>query len=121
MKRFFTQTMMMILMVITTVSFSEAALTSDAGTASVSEDSICTNGSSTLILTGYTGLIQWQSYDGSNWIDETGAGNTTDNYLVMPSATTDYRAVVTDPGFPSDTSNVVTVTVGVSAPTTTGD
>ncbi len=121
MKRFFTQSMMMILMVIATINFSKAALTSDAGTASVSEDSICANGNSTLILTGYTGLIQWQSYDGSNWIDETGPGSTTDNYLVAPAATTDYRAVVTDPGFPSDTSNVVTITVGVTAPTTTGD
>ena len=64
-----------------------------AGTASATKDSICVNGSTTLILTGYFGAIQWQSFNGAIWIDEIGAGATTDNYTVTLSASTDYRAV----------------------------
>ncbi|HMT28438.1 MAG TPA: T9SS type A sorting domain-containing protein [Bacteroidia bacterium] len=95
---------------------------SDAGIAAASEDSLCTGGSSVLSLTGYIGTIfQWQRFDGTNWIDETGTGSTTDTYSVTPGTTTDYRAIVTAVSCPSDTSNTITITVGVSAPTTTGD
>jgi len=121
MKRLFTKWMMVIVMVFTVAGFSNAALVSDAGTASTTEDSVCVGGATTLILTGYTGSIQWQSFDGTNWIDETNPGATTDNYFVILNVTTDFRAVVTDIGFPSDTSNVITIIAGVTAPTTTGD
>ncbi|HEX5002480.1 MAG TPA: T9SS type A sorting domain-containing protein [Bacteroidia bacterium] len=93
---------------------------SDAGTASASLDSICPMGSTDLLLTSYIGNIQWQSFDGTNWTDETGTGATTDTYTVSPGMTTDYRAVVTASGCDPDTSALVTITVGVSAPTTAG-
>src|SRR5687767_827637 len=121
MKKNLTRLMLIALLIVAQLHVSAAVLVSDAGTASISQDTICANGSTNLLLTGYTGTIQWQSFDGSIWIDETGPGNTTDNYTVAPVTTTDYRAVVTDLGFPPDTSNVVTVTVGAVAPTTTGD
>ncbi|HEX5002481.1 MAG TPA: T9SS type A sorting domain-containing protein [Bacteroidia bacterium] len=94
---------------------------SDAGTPSTTEDSICVGGSTNLLLTAYIGNIQWQSYNGTNWIDETGPGATTDNYLVTPAATIDYRAVVTASGCDPDTSTILTIVVGVTAPTTIGD
>ena len=82
-----------------------------AGTASASNDSICVNDMTNLLLNGYNGTIQWQSFDGSVWINETGAGFDTDMYSVMPGMTTDYRALVTDSLGGLDSSNVVTVTV----------
>lgn len=91
-----------------------------AGTASASSDSICTGGQTNLILTGFSGDIQWQSFDGSNWINETGTGFNTASYLVTPPTSTDYRAVVTLTGCNPDTSNTVNVVVGVAPPTTTG-
>jgi hypothetical protein len=93
---------------------------STAGTASVSTDSICSGASSTLGLAGFVGAIQWQSYDGAMWNNETGTGSTTASYTVSPTTNTDYRAVVTDVGCDPDTSNIVTVSVGLSAPVTTG-
>lgn len=121
MKKLITNLVLALSMFFTGINFSNGALISDAGTASTTEDSICIGGSTTLLLTGYTGTIQWQSFDGANWINEVNVGSTTDNYTITPVSTTDYRAVVTDAGFPPDTSNVITITVGVSAPTTTGD
>ncbi|MEP7169513.1 MAG: T9SS type A sorting domain-containing protein [Bacteroidota bacterium] len=94
---------------------------SDAGVASASSDSICDNGHTDLILSGYTGNIQWQSFDGTNWIDETGTGSTTDFYTVTLTVSTDFRAVVTVTSCPPDTSNTISIVVGVDAPVTTGD
>lgn len=95
---------------------------SDAGIATASSDSVCTGTSTTINLTGYIGTIfQWQSFNGSVWIDETGSGSTTASYTAFPGTTTDYRAIVTAVSCPSDTSNIVTITVGVTPPTTTGD
>src|SRR5688572_22546199 len=121
MKHLFTSFVLMTLTFITLSISTKASMISDAGTASATEDSICPNSFTTLILTGYTGSIQWQSYDGSNWIDETNPGSTTDNYTIELTTTTDFRAVVTDVGFPPDTSNVITITVGVTSPVTIGD
>ncbi len=121
MKKLITKFMMAIAMLIVMGTFSQAALVSDAGVASAQEDSICVDGSTQLLLTGYVGTIQWQSYDGSNWVNEVNPGATTDNYQVTLTLTTDFRAVVTDVGFPPDTSNVITITVGVTPPVTTGD
>ena len=83
-------------------------------------DSICVGGSTNLLLVNYVGAIQWQSYNGSLWVDETGPGALTDNYLVSPVTSTDYRAVVTAVGCDPDTSVILNITVGVTAPSTSG-
>ena len=91
-----------------------------AGTASIlpSNDSICFGDTATLILAGYTGGIQWQSFDGIGWNNETGAGNNTASYQVSPLVTTTYRAVVCGTAI----SNSVTLNVIIVAPpTTVGD
>ncbi len=84
-----------------------------AGTASLQTDSICYEDSTVLNLTGYIGSIQWQSFDGTNWINETGTGATTDNYQVIPGATKSYRALVTNGVCTPDSSNIITITVGI--------
>lgn len=96
---------------------------SDAGIATPLNDTICPGGSTTIDLTGYIGTtFQWQSFNGTVWIDETGSGSTTASYYATPGTTTDYRAIVTAVGCPSDTSNIVTISIIVLAPpTTTGD
>ena len=91
-----------------------------AGTASATLDSVCTGVTTTLLLTGSNGNIQWQSYNGSAWVNEIGAGYNTANYAVTPSATTDYRAYVTLTGCPDDSSNVISIVVGIAAPIGTG-
>lgn len=91
-----------------------------AGTASATKDSICVGGTTTLNLTGYLGAIQWQSFNGSIWVNETAPGSTTDSYSVSPTTTTEYRAVVTEPTCPSDISNTIIIMVGVTAPSTNG-
>ncbi len=101
-------------------AFKAPAGCSVAGVASASKDSICVNGSTTLILTGYVGAIQWQSFDGSMWVNEVLPGSTSDNYMVTLTTTTDFRAVVTEPGCPADTSNVQQIIVGVTPPATSG-
>ena len=116
-----------ILLIFTTLSLglnvANASLSgcSVAGTAASSNDSICDGGFVNLLLSGYSGDIQWQSFDGTNWINETGTGFNTDNYQVTPVTTTDFRAVVTLTGCNPDTSNSITIVVGVLAPVTTGD
>ncbi|MBK9048575.1 MAG: hypothetical protein IPL74_18440 [Bacteroidetes bacterium] len=116
-----------ILLIFTTLSLglnvANASLSgcSVAGTAASSNDSICDGGFVNLLLSGYSGDIQWQSFDGTNWINETGTGFNTDNYQVAPITTTDFRAVVTLTGCNPDTSNSITIVVGVLAPVTTGD
>ncbi len=92
-----------------------------AGTATTSQDSICIPGTTTLLLSGYLGSIQWQSFDGTSWVNEIGLGSTTDNYQVPVSVTTDFRAFVTEVGCTPDSSNIITITVGISSPVTTGD
>ncbi|MBL0341203.1 MAG: hypothetical protein IPP71_09875 [Bacteroidetes bacterium] len=92
---------------------------SQAGTASSADSLICAGAGTELILTGYIGAIQWQNFDGTVWVNETGPGSTTANYAITPLQTTDYRAVVTDVGCDPDTSNQITVGVGISAPTVT--
>jgi len=108
------------ILLMTTAQLLAQSPCSVAGTASASEDSICDGGTTVLMLTGYVGAIQWQSYNGTAWMNETGPGSTTDTYSVSPMATTDFRAVVTDVGCAPDTSNTVTITVGVMPPTGTG-
>jgi len=122
MKKFFTKLIKssLILVSVALMQISSAQACSDAGTASATVDSICPNGITTLTLANYIGSIQWQSFNGSAWVNEVGVGSTTDNYAVTPAATKDYRAVVTATGCAPDTSNIITITVGVSAPVTQG-
>lgn len=81
-----------------------------AGTVTSNRDSICYQDTIVLTTTGYTGTVfQWQSNDGSGWINE--AGNA-DTYSVAPGATKQFRVIVTATSCPSDTSNSVMVTVG---------
>ncbi len=90
-----------------------------AGTVTSNRDSICYQDTIVLVTTGYTGTtFQWQSNDGSVWVNETGS---TDTYTVVPGATKQYRVIVTATGCPSDTSNSVLVTVGsIPVPSGTG-
>ncbi len=96
---------------------------SDAGVATASQDTVCPGGLSVLTLTGSVGTTyQWQSFNGTVWIDVTGSGSTTTSYWAYPTGTTEFRAVVSDVGCPPDTSNNLTVfTFNIQAPTTTGD
>lgn len=72
------------------------SITISAGTAASSSGSVCAGSSVTLSATNYTGTIQWQSYDAatSSWVNETGAGNTSASYTVIPTDTTEYRILV---------------------------
>lgn len=111
---------MLPLVLLTLLASAPAKACSDAGVASATVDSICPNGVTALQLTSYIGSIQWQSFNGTTWVNETGPGSTTDNYVITPASTKDYRAVVTAIGCAPDTSNIITITVGVSAPVTQG-
>jgi hypothetical protein len=84
-----------------------------AGTASASADSVCENTPVALILTGYQGSIQWQGFNGTIWQNETGPGATSDYYTVTLTSTRTFRAIVTELNCPPDTSNEVTITVGI--------
>ncbi|MBL0341205.1 MAG: hypothetical protein IPP71_09885 [Bacteroidetes bacterium] len=93
-----------------------------AGTAVISSDTICLGDPATLFLSGSTGNIQWQSFDGSNWINETGPGNTTIQYVVSPPSNSTYRAVVTSGGCDPDTTISLSLAVlTIVDPTTLGD
>ncbi len=69
---------------------------SSSGTMSLSNDTICQGDTVVLSLNNYQGSIQWQSRTTGSWVDETGPGATTDNYSIVPSKSTTYRAVVTN-------------------------
>jgi len=84
-----------------------------AGTASANQ-SICTNNTTTVSITGQAGTIQWQeSADNSNWANvTTGSGSTTATYTTPAlTATTYYRAVVTSGACGNISSSAITVTV----------
>ncbi|MEO8150217.1 MAG: T9SS type A sorting domain-containing protein [Bacteroidia bacterium] len=103
-------------------SLSANAQCSVAGTATATEDSICDNGTTTLQLAGYTGAIQWQSYNGTSWVNLVGAGVTTDSCIINVAATTDYRALVTETACLPDSSNILTVVTGsIPVPVVIGD
>ena len=87
-----------------------------AGTAAANRDSVCFEDTVIVSLTGYTGTIfQWQSNDGTGWINEIGPGATTDTYSLLLAVTKQLRAIVTEIGCPSDTSNIISITSGVIA------
>ncbi len=94
-----------------------------AGTAAVSNNSICAGDSITLILNGAVGMIQWQksTNGGSSWTNETGTGANTFYYSLTPSGNAMYRAQVGNGNCPAVFSNTLTVTVStVVSPTTAG-
>jgi hypothetical protein len=85
-------------------------------------DTVCSGLNAFLNLTGYTGNIQWQSFDGSTWVNETGPGSDSSMYQVSPSQTTTYQAVVQNGICPALTSNPITVIIIIPGnPVTTGD
>ncbi|MBK7391642.1 MAG: hypothetical protein IPI23_21980 [Bacteroidetes bacterium] len=45
---------------------------------------ICAGDSATLSIDSYNGVLQWQSFDGTMWVDETGTGSTSDTYTIYP-------------------------------------
>lgn len=101
---------------------SKAHACSVAGTVTASKDSVCYEDTVVVITTGYTGTIfQWQSNDGTGWVNETGAGSTTDTYSVIPGGSKQFRVIVTEVSCPSDTSAPIAIVVGdIPVPTGTG-
>jgi Immunoglobulin domain len=85
---------------------------SSAGTASANQ-SICTNNSTSVSISNYTGTIQWQSSTTSTTTGFTNIdGATTATYTTpVLTATTYYRAVVTSGVCSVSTSSAITVTV----------
>ena len=85
--------------------------------------SICSGATTTLTLTGNTGTVQWQEFDGSAWNDIVGATAIT---YTTPALTqnTSYRAVVAS-GYctPANTTNfnvIVNPLPVISGPTSVG-
>jgi hypothetical protein len=89
-------------------AFSSVNIT--AGNASASFASICNGGSTVLSLSGQNGTLQWQSSpDGLVWTNENGTGNNATGYVVSPTTTTQYRALVCGL-HPSDTVSITVIT-----------
>ncbi|MBK9048469.1 MAG: T9SS type A sorting domain-containing protein [Bacteroidetes bacterium] len=65
-----------------------------SGLISANAYEICEGDSVTLSIDSYNGVLQWQSFDGNIWVDETGAGSTSDNYTLYPLSTRKYRAKI---------------------------
>jgi len=100
--------------------FIDVGPASAAGTASASTDTICAGNEATLNLLNSVGNVQWQSFNGTSWINETGLGNDAPNYTVSPIADLIYRAVVTSGGCDPDTSTTLSIVVlSITNPTLT--
>ena len=89
----------------------DTCINAEGGTASTALDHICLSESTTISLTGYYGMIQWQSslYGLNNWTDISGENAPT--LVVSPNDTTDYRAFLTSDPCQPDSSNTITVYV----------
>ncbi len=85
--------------------------TATVGTASITLDTICSGQSSTLWVSGYVGTIQWQSFDGSGWVNETGSGSQSAGYNVSPGSSMMYRVILTSGLCSADTSASVDLEV----------
>ena len=88
--------------------------TPTAGTATVSNDSVCSAENFVLTLTGYTSGVsgitfQWQSSSTSGGTYTNITGATSSTYTAMQSATTYYKCVVTCNGGAPASSSVVAV------------
>lgn len=99
-------------------SLLNASLTFTVGTIANSYAEVCAGSSFELKMDGITGPVQWQSFDGTNWVNETGAGNDSVAYTVTPVGTQYYRALVCG-SYPSGTDTLVAVTV--NAPVVVND
>jgi len=92
--------------------------TSVGGSVAASPTPICSGGTSTITLTGYTGSIQWQTNASGSFVDI--SGETSATYATPAlTTTTKYRAVVTSGVCSSSTSSVATVTVNSNTAITT--
>jgi hypothetical protein len=104
---------LLILTILCFFGWSRVNACSDAGVASATADSVCYNTPVTISLTGYVGTtFQWQRFNGTTWVNETGPGSTTPSYTVTLAISGTFRAIVTEVGCPSDISNSVIITVG---------
>ncbi|NTW32056.1 MAG: hypothetical protein HGB12_05450 [Bacteroidetes bacterium] len=85
------------------------------GTATATESAVCTDSSTTITLTDYTGTIQWQqSADGtSGWANVSGGTGSTSATYTTPNLTSSiyYRALVTSGVCNSANSSTALVTV----------
>jgi gliding motility-associated-like protein len=83
---------------------------SNGGFAKASATTICNGGTTTLTLSGYTGVIQWQTDASGTFTDIPGA---TGISYTTPSLTknTSYRATVTNANCASVQSNTVDITI----------
>ncbi|MBL4939845.1 MAG: hypothetical protein JKY16_06195, partial [Lutibacter sp.] len=90
--------------------------TNVGGTATATSSTICSIGSTTITLTGYTGNIQWQTNATGSFVDILSETSATYNTTILTSSTS-YRAIVTSGVCSSDTSTEALVTVN---PTSVG-
>jgi gliding motility-associated-like protein len=83
---------------------------SNGGFAKASATTVCTGGTTTITLTGYTGFIQWQTDASGTFVDIPGATGTS---YTTPSltATTNYRATVINANCAAAQSNTVEITI----------
>jgi len=88
---------------------------SQGGTATATVTIICSGGSTTITLTGYNGTIQWQTNASGSFVDINKANSETYDTPEL-TATTKYRAVVTNGTCLFSNSTEATVTV-VADPT----
>ncbi len=89
-----------------------------AGTATISTDTVCLGNQVILDVTGHTGSVQWQWFNGSSWVDINAAN--TAFYQFTPANSGDYRATVTSGGCASVNSNILNLLIdSVSNPVTT--
>ncbi len=78
------------------------------GTASASASTICNGNFVNLSLSGSTGTIYWQYYNGSTW---TNAGSSANPYKAYPTSNTTYRAFIMSGACGNDSSNQISVSV----------
>jgi hypothetical protein len=99
-------------------TLSNASVEFTIGTIANTYAEVCSGSSFELKMDGITGPVQWQSFDGTNWVNETGSGNDSIAYTVTPVGTQYYRALVCG-SYPSGTDTLVAVTV--NAPVVVND
>ncbi len=103
--------------------FIDVGPASVAGSAITYQDTICLGNDAYLILNGSVGSVQWQSFNGASWVNETGPSSDSTTFIVSPVADLTYRAIVTSGGCASDTSisldiAVLTITEPILSDTT---
>ncbi len=93
--------------------------TSVGGTATPTASPVCSGSTTTVSVTGYTGTIQWQYYNGSSWGTVIGgSGATTATYTTPAlSSAINYRALVTSGVCAAATSTEPSISI-TQAPTT---